>query len=218
MEVSSEEGRLVVTAQTEEEDLETERSAFAEYAREELADPSLDPEEFLEVEQRLPVQRLREGFLSRGLGVYRRLVLPPTSLRCPLPPTSSRPPLPPTSSRCPLPPTSSRCPLPPGLFKSIYGPHGLELVLLQGPEGGYIKETTGVKVTGDPNVPFDEISFKIDHDQCLNIPLDIQGSSEAIQRFMENPQYIEYQVGYIYKQHSYRCGFSGPAHFGLRSS
>ena len=49
-------------------------------------------------------------------------------------------------------------PIQPGLFKATYGSHGIEIIQLH-----YLvtsKEIIGLKITGDPNVPFGEVSFK----------------------------------------------------------
>ena len=54
-----------------------------------------------------------------------------------------------------------------GLFKGDYGPHGVELIHLQAPHSG-IKRLKGIKVNGDPNVPFNKITFEVDNDRCLN--------------------------------------------------
>eukprot|EP00092_Neocalanus_flemingeri_P001842 GFUD01001963.1.p1 GENE.GFUD01001963.1~~GFUD01001963.1.p1 ORF type:complete len:429 (+),score=77.61 GFUD01001963.1:49-1335(+) len=85
-------------------------------------------------------------------------------------------------------------PLPEGLFKGDYGPHGVELIHLQVPEVG-IKGLKGLKVTGDPNVPFDKITFEVDEDRCLNIPDEVQQSCNSIIQFHQNPQYVSYQEG-----------------------
>ena len=50
------------------------------------------------------------------------------------------------------------CPIQPGLFKATYGSHGIEIIKLYYIEPS--KEIIGLKITGDPNVPFGEVSFK----------------------------------------------------------
>ena len=48
-------------------------------------------------------------------------------------------------------------PIKPGLFKGTYGSHGIEMIELKYPSE---TEYQAVKVTGDPNVPCNEITFK----------------------------------------------------------
>ena len=67
--MSSDQGFLVI-AHREEEGTTTED--FAKYVKKELDDETLDPEEFLGMEQRLPVQRLREMWCNISLAVFRR--------------------------------------------------------------------------------------------------------------------------------------------------
>ena len=52
----------------------------------------------------------------------------------------------------------------------------------------------GVKITGDPNVPCGETSFRITSSQCLDMPRECQASVEAMEAFLENPTYHEYYV------------------------
>ena len=82
----------------------------------------------------------------------------------------------------------------PGLFQASYGPHGIELIRLEVPLDNSIKGVKGVKVTGDPNVPFDKITFEIIAPGCLDIPMEEQQSCRTIQRFMEEPSVIDFQV------------------------
>lgn len=84
----------------------------------------------------------------------------------------------------------------PGLFVGTYGPHGTEIIELTVTES--VVGTCGTKVTGDPNVPFGEISFRLCSDQCLNIPRESQETLEALVEFLEDPQYIEFQVNLHY--------------------
>ena len=87
-------------------------------------------------------------------------------------------------------------PFPEGLFKGDYGPHGVELIHVQLPATG-IKGLKGIKVTGDPNVPFDKITFEVDEERCLNMPKDAQQSCNSIIQFHQDPQYVDFQVGEI---------------------
>ena len=59
-----------------------------------------------------------------------------------------------------------------------------------------MRGTQGVKVTGDPNVPFDKVTFEVDEERCLAIPLEFQRSCRRILQFQEQeePAVIDYQV------------------------
>ena len=92
------------------------------------------------------------------------------------------------------PSASSTSPIPAGLFQASYGPHGNELIRVVVPLDNSIRGLKGVKVTGDPNVPFDKTTFEIDAPGCLDIPMEEQQSCAAIQMFMEEPRYIDFQV------------------------
>ena len=46
-----------------------------------------------------------------------------------------------------------------GLFKGTYGPHGIEFI--------HLRDGQGVKVTGDPNVPYNEVTFRAVHPKVL---------------------------------------------------
>ena len=72
VELSYEEGFLVISVKGEEEEEEPTKEDFARYVREELEDDDLDPEEFLAFDQRLPVQRCREIFYNMSLAAFRR--------------------------------------------------------------------------------------------------------------------------------------------------
>jgi len=84
--------------------------------------------------------------------------------------------------------------VPQGLFKGDYGPHGVELIHVQIPSVGF-RYLRGVKITGDPNVPFGKMTFEVEDDRCLNIPTESQRSCQSILQFHQNPQYIDYQAG-----------------------
>merc|ERR1719220_3453662 len=143
---------------------EATKESFARYVREELEDN--DSEEFLFFEQQLPVQRCREMFNNMSRAAFRSFPWPSAT------------------------PTS---PIPPGLFQASYGPHGIELIRLEVPLDNSITGTRGVKVTGDPNVPFDKTTFEIIAPGCLDMSKEDQEDSRAIQRFMEEPRYTDFQ-------------------------
>ena len=67
--MSSDEGFFVIALR---EDNWGTNEDFARYVKKELDDETLDPEEFLGMEQRLPVQRLREMWCNISLAVFRR--------------------------------------------------------------------------------------------------------------------------------------------------
>ena len=98
------------------------------------------------------------------------------------------------SCRFPWPTSTPAAPLPPGLFQASYGPHGIELIRLEVPSDNSITGTRGVKVTGDPNVPFDKTTFEIIAPGCLDMSKEDQEDSRAIQRFMDDPRYTDFQV------------------------
>ena len=85
-------------------------------------------------------------------------------------------------------------PIPPGLFQANYAAHGNELIRLEVPTDKSIKGMKGVKVTGDPNVPFDQITFEIDAAGCLDIPIEKQRRCKSLKKFLNEPRYLDYQV------------------------
>ena len=64
--------------------------------------------------------------------------------------------------------------VPPGLFRGYYGGHGVEVV--------HVQDGQGVKVTGDRNVPCNEISFRVTQGDPVHIPLEEQATTEAVIR------------------------------------
>jgi hypothetical protein len=64
-----------------------------------------------------------------------------------------------------LPPDLPSAPIAPGLFKADYGPHGTEMIRLGYDIGYDIGYGTygifaGFKITGDPNIPAEQITFR----------------------------------------------------------
>ena len=98
------------------------------------------------------------------------------------------------SHRFGWPTATTTVPIPPGLFQANYGPHGNELIRLEVPADKSIKAMKGVKVTGDPNVPFDKITFEIDAAGCLDIPMEKQRRCKSLKKFLNEPRYLDYQV------------------------
>ncbi len=50
----------------------------------------------------------------------------------------------------------------------------------------------GVKITGDPNISFGEITFRITDDRCLDMDRDNQSSMANVEKFNDDPKYIEH--------------------------
>ena len=69
--------------------------------------------------------------------------------------------------------------LAPGVFKGHYGCHGIELVHLQ--------DGQGVKLTGDPNVPFNQVTFRVTRRDCLDLSLEQQRSVSQVREATEDP-------------------------------
>jgi len=85
-------------------------------------------------------------------------------------------------------------PIKPGVFKGSYGGHGVELVQLQVHMiGNTMLGATGVKITGDPNVPFNEVTFRIVGKNCLNIPGDLQGTVRGVRTAMLEKETVPFR-------------------------
>jgi len=86
----------------------------------------------------------------------------------------------------------NKFPLTEGIFLGDYGAHGIEVVQLQIRQPPTtVAGTQGVKVTGDPNITFGEITFRITDDRCLDMTLDDQISMANVEKFQEDPKYTE---------------------------
>ena len=74
--------------------------------------------------------------------------------------------------------------LTPGVFQGTYGSHGIEII--------HLFDGQGVKITGDPNIPFNEVSFRVTNRSILNIPTDLQTSCRNVKLATENcDEYFE---------------------------
>ena len=67
--------------------------------------------------------------------------------------------------------------LAPGIFKAVYGGHGVEFV--------HFQDGQGVKVTGDPDVPFNEITFRVTCGHRISFPIGIQSDSMELKEATE---------------------------------
>jgi len=77
----------------------------------------------------------------------------------------------------------------PGVFQASYGPHGTEVVQLLQDRPGVMCGVRGLKLTGDPNVPFNQVSFRVTSDECLDLPAELQTSVKGVLKGMQDPQY-----------------------------
>ena len=66
----------------------------------------------------------------------------------------------------------------PGVFQAQYGAHGLELV--------HYRDGQGVKITGDPNVPFNAITFRVTSRDRVDFPPEIQSDIGRLQAATED--------------------------------
>ena len=73
--------------------------------------------------------------------------------------------------------------LKPGVFSASYGGHGLELI--------HLMDGQGVKITGDPNVPFNEVSFRVTSSHRIDLPLEVQTDLRELTKATEDfEQYL----------------------------
>ena len=62
--------------------------------------------------------------------------------------------------------------LKPGLFSAYYGTSGLQLI--------HVRDGQGVKITGDPYVPFNEVTFRVTSKHRIDLPLEVQTDLEEL--------------------------------------
>ena len=60
----------------------------------------------------------------------------------------------------------------PGVFVAEYGSHGLEMI--------HFRDGQGVKITGDPNVPYNEVTFRVTSKDRVDFPLEIQSDMDEL--------------------------------------
>ena len=71
----------------------------------------------------------------------------------------------------------------PGVFVAEYGSHGLEMI--------HFRDGQGVKITGDPNVPYNEVTFRVTSKDRVDFPLEIQSDmDELIKATKDFTQYL----------------------------
>merc|ERR1719481_659268 len=91
------------------------------------------------------------------------------------------------------------CSLPNGIFAGNYSVHGIELInvevrqepnssLADQEEDFFIK---GVKMTGDPNIPFDKITFIVTERKCVDLSKEEQRSIRGM-RDAADSQFVEF--------------------------
>ena len=73
---------------------------------------------------------------------------------------------------------ANRVPISPGLFQGTYSAHGLELIMLSYEDDE--KKVRAVKISGDPNVPAGQVTFRADLPYCIYLDQDQQTCLEGI--------------------------------------
>ena len=74
------------------------------------------------------------------------------------------------------------CPIAPGVFKGTYSVHGIEIINLTYEDDS--KTVTGRKVSGDPNIPCDQITFQGYLDKPMVLKHEEQISFDLIREYM----------------------------------
>uniref|UniRef100_A0A0P6E0V0 F-box only protein n=1 Tax=Daphnia magna TaxID=35525 RepID=A0A0P6E0V0_9CRUS len=83
-----------------------------------------------------------------------------------------------------------RVPIQPGLFKGTYSSHGLELILLNYEED--VNKVKAVKISGDPNIPAGQVTFRADLPFCMHLTERQQTSFENIESIQAASSDVEW--------------------------
>ena len=76
--------------------------------------------------------------------------------------------------------------LAPGIFKGEYGGHGVELI--------HVLDGQGVKITGDNNVPFNKVTFRVTNGQKMDIPVEVQSNLDQLTKITASNNFENYIV------------------------
>ena len=76
--------------------------------------------------------------------------------------------------------------LAPGMFKGEYRSHGVELI--------HVRDGQGVKITGDDNVPFNKITFRVTNGQKMDFPAEMQTNLDDLIKISESNNFENYIV------------------------
>lgn len=74
----------------------------------------------------------------------------------------------------------------PGYFQGLYGDHGVEIIALNYEQDGVLAKA--VKITGDPNVPYGKVTFRIDLRCSMVLTEAEQRTIELLQQHQELPR------------------------------
>jgi len=87
-----------------------------------------------------------------------------------------------------------KLPIVEGLYVGTYGGHGMEVIQLSKTSSEHLVcGAEGTKITGDPNVAFGKVSFRVTDDRCLDMTKEEQDSMFEVERFSRNPKFIDYR-------------------------
>ena len=70
-------------------------------------------------------------------------------------------------------------PIQSGVFKGTYSSHGIEMIKVSYVESDGVSKLEGLKLTGDPNVPFNKVSFYADLTKSIVLTEEFQRESRC---------------------------------------